>query len=234
MAFLHDGRSSREPFLNAPQSVLWLIGALLLAHGIRIVLPGFWPERIVAEFAFIPARYSGAPEFAGENIFQQAIPFVSHIFLHANLTHVGINCLWLLAFGPVVARRLKPLPFLLFFLLCGIGGIVLHLAVYWGSEMAVVGASGAIAGLMGAAMRIAYGGFYGRRLAPIFSPRIVAFSAIWMTVNVLGGVLGLGATQEVVLVAWVVHLGGYLAGLFAIDVFDRQSMTQAAGIGRWN
>ena len=74
MAFLQDSRPSREPFLIAPASVLWLIGVIFAAHVGRIVLPGDWPDLILNEFAFIPARYAGLPEFAGETVFQQAIP----------------------------------------------------------------------------------------------------------------------------------------------------------------
>jgi membrane associated rhomboid family serine protease len=220
MAFLQDSRGRGQPLLNAPASVLWLIGAILFAHAIRVALPGVWPDLIVEQFAFIPARYSGALKFAGDNVIREAIPFVSHIFLHAGVGHVLINSLWLLAFGPIVARRLGSVKFLLFFLFCGVVGAGVHLAVYWGSPMAVVGASGAVAGLMGGGMRLVYGGFYGLPFAPIFSQRIVLFSLMWTAVNIISGVVGLGAGNELVLVAWVVHLGGYFAGLLLIDFFD--------------
>jgi len=221
MAFLQDSRPPGQPLLNAPASVLWLIGALLLAHAVRVLLPGDWSEIILTDYAFIPARYAGIREFADDSFLQRAVPFVSHMFLHANLGHVAINSLWLLAFGPVVARRLGTLKFLLFFLFCGVAGAAVHLAVYWGSLGAVVGASGAVAGLMGAGIRMVYGGFYGLPLAPILSKRIVAFSLVWTAVNVVSGIIGFGAGEEVMLVAWVVHLGGYFAGLLAVDLFDR-------------
>lgn len=221
MAFLQDTRPPREPLLNAPATVLWLIGILLGTHVIRILLPGDWPYIILAEFAFIPARYAGAPEFAGDTLIEKIVPFVSHIFLHGGFAHVGINSLWLLAFGPLVARRLKTVKFLLFFLFCGVAGAAVHLATYWGSFAAVVGASGAIAGLMGGGMRMVYGRLYNRRLAPIFSSQIVVFSLIWTVVNIVSGVIGFGAGEDVMLVAWVVHLGGYFAGLLSIGAFDR-------------
>ena len=228
MAFLQDSRPPREPFLIAPASVLWLIGVILAAHVGRIVLPGDWPDFILNAVAFIPARYAGRPEFAGDTVFQQALPFVGHIFLHSNFTHVGVNCLWLLAFGPVVARRLKTLKFLLFFLFCGIAGALTQLAVYWGSPDAVVGASGAIAGLMGGGMRMVYGRLYHARLAPILSQQMLMFSLIWTIVNVVTGVIGLGLSEEFVLVAWVVHLGGYFAGLLAIGLFDEPPRWRSA------
>ena len=118
MAFLQDSRPPSQPLLNAPASVLWLIGAILMAHAVRVLLPRDWADVILTDYAFIPARYAGAG--AAESFLQQAIPFVSHIFLHANLGHVLVNSLWLLAFGPVVARRLGAVKFLLFFLFCGV------------------------------------------------------------------------------------------------------------------
>jgi len=223
MAFLQDSRPAGpgQPLLNAPASVLWLIGALLATHAIRVLLPGDLPDLVLLRYAFIPERYSGAPQFAADSLVQQALPFVSHIFLHANAGHVLVNSLWLLAFGPMVARRLGPLKFFSFFLLCGVAGAAAHLAAYWGSPGAVVGASGAVAGLMGGGMRMLYGGVYGLPLAPIFSRRIALFSLRWAAVNVVTGVVGFGAGEAVMLVAWVVHLGGYFAGLLAIELFDR-------------
>jgi len=236
MAFFQDMRPSREPFLNAPATIFWLIGVLVAAHVARVMAPPPWPEYLLFEFALIPARYSAAalaasgipvPGLAG-----QAIPFVSYMFLHGDYTHLGINSLWLLAFGPIVAKRMKTVKFLLFFLLCGIVSAAAHLAVYFGAVEQVVGASGAVSGLMGAAIRIFYGRLmFGRLMpagetppiAPLFSRPIVLFTAVWLIANFIAGVTGLGLTDATASIAWVAHLGGYFAGLFGITVFDRFS-----------
>lgn len=236
MAFFQDQRPSREPFLNAPATIFWLIGALVAAHVGRVMAPSPWPEYLLFEFAFIPARYSEAalaasgipaPGLAG-----QAIPFVSYMFLHGDYTHLGINSLWLLAFGPIVTKRLKTTKFLLFFVLCGIVSAAAHLAVYFGAVEQVVGASGAVSGLMGAAIRIFYGRLYFGRdkpagetppLAPLLSRPILGFTAVWLIANFVAGVTGLGLTDATASVAWVAHLGGYFAGLLAITMFDRLS-----------
>jgi membrane associated rhomboid family serine protease len=228
MAFFQDNRPSREPLLSAPPTVLWLIGVLLAAHVLRVLLPGSWPDDIVENYAFIPARYAAAVAQGlprGE-FFGLAISFVSYMFLHGDFTHVGINSLWLLVFGPIVTRRLGPATFLLFFLFCGIAAALVHLAVYWGAPMAVVGASGGVSGLMAAGMRILYGRLYGdaNGLAPIFSKPILGFSAVWIIGNIISGVLRLGVTDDLTLIAWVAHLGGYLAGLIMIGPFDRHAL----------
>jgi len=225
MAFFQDNYRAREPFLNAPPTVLWLIGLLLAAHAVRVLLPGNWPEDIISAYALTPARYAAAATqgvTAGGTL-GLIVPFVTYMFLHADLTHVGINSLWLLVFGPIVARRLRTLRFLLFFLFCGVVAALVHLAVYWGSPMAVLGASGAISGLMAAGMRIVYGRLYGDAsgLAPIISRPILGFTLVWVIVNFVSGVLRLGVSDDLTLVAWVAHLGGYFAGLTAIGPFDR-------------
>ena len=236
MAFFQDQRPSREPFLNAPAIVFWLIGVLVVAHVGRELLPEPWPRYLLFQFSFIPARYSAAALAASgipePGLVDQLIPFVSYMFLHGNYMHLGVNSLWLLAFGPIVAKRLKTTKFLLFFLFCGIASAALHLAFYFGAVEQVVGASGAISGLMGAAIRIFYGRILFRHvtpegvappLAPLFSRPIIGFTAIWLVANFIAGVTGLGLTDATQSVAWVAHLGGYLAGIVTIPVFDRFS-----------
>ncbi|HEX4534363.1 MAG TPA: rhomboid family intramembrane serine protease [Rhizomicrobium sp.] len=250
MAFFQEPRRPREPILRAPTSVLWLIVALGLAHVGRIYAPQLalaldwlcahlnlgWrlganaglPDQILLSYAFIPARYSAA--FLAQHgadpgtWFEQAVPFVSYIFLHANFTHLIINCLWLLAFGPIVARRYGTPLFLFFFLLCGIAGAAAYLLVNWGSVNPVIGASGAISGLMAASVRmlrtLRYPPDESGPLSPIFSSQVLIFTGIWAALNVLAGVTGFGTGSEGALVAWQAHLGGYAAGLLLAGPFD--------------
>src|SRR5262245_60592167 len=99
MAFFQDTRPSREPFINAPATVLWLIAAILAAHIVRIALPPALAEHVLETYAFVPARYlPQAMTGAGLSVAAWAgrtVPFVSYMFLHADFTHAGINCLWL-------------------------------------------------------------------------------------------------------------------------------------------
>ncbi len=223
MAFFQENRGAREPFLNAPPAVLWLIALLLVTHTLRILLPGALPDEILERYAFIPARYAVAVHqgVGSSGFLDLVVPFISYMLLHGDFTHVGLNSLWLLVFGPIVARRLGSLRFLIFFVICGIAAALVHLAFYWGSPMAVVGASGGVSGLMAAGMRILYGRMYGGPLglAPVTSRPILTFSAVWIFANVLSGVFRIGASDDLTLIAWVAHLGGYFAGLFLIGAF---------------
>ncbi len=225
MAFLREGDAG-QPFLRAPAAVLWLIAVLMGAHALRVLA---FPQAEISWFhnyGLVPARYSHAylvshGAYPG-TFLERALPFVTYMFLHGSFAHVLINCVWLLAFGPIVARRFGTFLFLAFFLVCGVAGAAAHLALNWGDAAPVVGASAAVSGLMAAAFRMLplaqQGGW--QPLAPLLSPRILAWTAIWVIVNVVAGVTGLGAGGEVQLVAWQAHLGGYAAGLFLAGPFD--------------
>src|SRR5215831_12035125 len=110
MAFFEDSRPGRAPFLNAPPVVLWLIGVMLAFHAARVYAPGTLPDDIVEQYGLVPLRYAEAFSSGGvglRDMFDLTAPFVGYLFLHGDFAHVGINSLWLLAFGPIVARRLK-------------------------------------------------------------------------------------------------------------------------------
>ena len=219
-----ESRESRQPFLRAPAAVVWLIALLFGAHALRVF--GFPHEGTgwFVEYGFVPARYSRAyldsHGLNPGNVLERALPFVTYMFLHANWTHVFINCVWLLAFGPIVAARFGTLKFLLFFLVCGIAGAAVHLALNWASDSPVIGASAAVSGLMAAGFRMLPLPAPEQPLAPILSPRILVWTALWVVVNVVAGLTGLGTSGQVELVAWQAHLGGYAAGLLLAGPFD--------------
>jgi len=215
MAFLQS-QTPREPFLNAPASVLGLIGVFVAIHLAVTFVPV--SLAVLEPYAFVPARYTqgGAP-------LALVVPLFSHMFLHGSFVHLTINSLWLLAFGPVVARRCGALVFLAFFLACGAAGALTHLALNWGSPDGMIGASGGISGLMAAGFRMLRwpGVRPGGRLVPLLSRPILLFSAIWLVTNFLFGISGFGTGSSGQLIAWQAHMGGYLFGLVAIGGFDR-------------
>ena len=229
MAFLQSA-PPREPFFRAPSVVLWLIGGLAALHLAWILVPASQQDALVYQFGLYPWRYSHAflqSRMADPGtVWERAIPFVSYLGLHASWAHLVINSLWLLAFGPIVARRYGSLLFLLFFLVCGVAAAITYLAFNWGGALPVVGASGAISGLMAAALRMLPGqtpwAVPGETpLAPLFSRQLVVFTAIWAAINLLTGITGLGMGGESGLIAWQVHLGSYIAGLLLCGPFDR-------------
>ncbi|MEM8786440.1 MAG: rhomboid family intramembrane serine protease, partial [Pseudomonadota bacterium] len=170
------------------------------------------------------------------------LPFVTHTLLHADFMHVGFNCIWLLAFGTPVAKRIGAARFLALAVVAAAAGAGLHLAFRWGSEIPMVGASGAVSGLFGAAVRFILAvpiGQYamGSRIhlprLPLFDRRVVVVTAVYLVINyalaVFMGTGGIG--PESAGVAWDAHMGGYLAGLMLFPLFDPRRGEHASSSG---
>src|ERR1700733_15165084 len=205
-----EGSEQPQPFLRMPVSVLGLLAALAIAYAAEALAPPQTYLAIIGRFAFYPSRYSAhfinTHSYDPGSLLDRAVPFVSYIFLHGSLTHLLINCVWLVPFGAIVARRFGGLLFFLFFLVCGIAGAATYLAFNWGSNAPVVGASGAISGLMAVGFRILRYPFVPEStdgpLEPIFSSRIILGSALWVAINIVAGVTGLGAGPGPQGIAW--------------------------------
>jgi membrane associated rhomboid family serine protease len=229
MALPQEPHSPHQPLLRVPAVVVVTIAVLVLAYLGWAFAPPAIADQILFNFAFYPARYSAhflaIHSAAPQSLPALAAPFLSYIFLHGDLSHVGINCLWLLAFGPIVARRWGPWLFLILFAICAVAGAVAHLATNWGSQDPVIGASAAISGLMGAGIRMLRGRVWIEgepfpRLAPLFSGQIAVFTLFWLLANVFAGYTGIGMDGQFRLIAWQAHIGGYFAGLLLAGPID--------------
>jgi membrane associated rhomboid family serine protease len=150
---------------------------------------------------------------------------LSALFLHASWTHVLMNSVAILAFGPPAARLMGTdtrgaAAFYAFYLTCGVLAGLGFLAVDPGDTTGVVGASGAVSGLLGAASRIIEGR---GRIGPMFGPTVLGMALAWTIANVILGVTGLTPGAAGLQVAWQAHLAGYLAGVLLIGPFARLS-----------
>jgi membrane associated rhomboid family serine protease len=148
---------------------------------------------------------------------------ISALFLHGSWAHALMNAAFALAFGTPVARFLGEraqgaLAFFAFYLVCGVLSSLGYAALHPGSAAPLVGASGAVSGLMGAASRLIAGR---GRLGPILSSAVIGRGAAWVIVNLLIGVLGSGLMPgaENAAVAWEAHLAGFVAGVVMIRPF---------------
>ena len=229
MAFFVESKQAREPFLRAPNAVIALIAVLVAAHVARVFAPTSVSNRLLDNYALNPARYSAqfltAHHADAGSFLDRVLPFFGYMLLHADTMHIAINCVWLLAFGPIVARRFGGIAFFVFFVLCGLAGALCYVALNWGQDAAAIGASGAISGLMGAAIRMIrirqpYLNGAALPLVPIFSNQVLGFSAVWLAVNLATGLVGIGFGGDYQAVAWEDHMGGYLAGLVLAGVFE--------------
>lgn len=209
-------RRRREPFLNVPWPVMTLIAILVGIHAARHLL------------AFDPTPLALT---ADDLTAHRWLPLLTHQFIHASWAHVLMNSVFILAFGPPVARFLRDdWPggglFALFFLVCGVIAGAGFVAVEetmarFGSptqDWALIGASGAASGLMGAAARLIEGR---GRLGPIGGRTVVGMTVAWILLNVVLGVTGLTPGAGGAPVAWQAHIIGYFAGLLLISPLAR-------------
>ena len=128
-------------------------------HFIRMALPQQIDEQVLLTFAFIPARYEvmlSEPSFY-ESLGPRIWTFLTYALLHADLSHIGFNSLWLLPFGSALARRFGALRFYAFLAVTAIAGAAAHLLTHERELAPMIGASAAVSGAMAASMRFAFG-----------------------------------------------------------------------------
>lgn len=148
------------------------------------------------------------------------------MFIHGGWFHVFGNMLYLWVFGDNVEDRMGHLRFLGFYLLCGLGASVAHLFTNWGSTVPAIGASGAVAGVLGAYL-IRYPFARIATIVPLFLfwpivelPALVVLGS-WFVVQLLNGSAAIAAAAQTTGVAWWAHVGGFVAGLLLLPLFER-------------
>ncbi len=233
---------AREPILNVPGAVVVVLALMAAVHGGINLLSGVDEEYVVWLLAFVPARYVGfAREIPGGEVASWT-SFVTHQFVHGDITHLLINSAWLLVFGSAVARRIGTGRFFAFSLLCGVAGAAFFMVVRWGEVVPMVGASGAISGLMAAGFRILLpaidnGHMHEMRDSPRTAPlaslseclrnrRVVFASIAFVVVNFVIAAAAPMLTDAGG-IAWEAHLGGFAAGLLLLGAFDSRQPVDA-------
>ena len=172
-------------------------------------------------YGLVPARYS-APEIAGYFGFgQQVFSFFSFMFIHGGFWHLLGNMWSLYIFGDNVEDHLGPLRYLLFYLLCGWISGLSHLFINWHSQLPTIGASGAIAGVMGAYL-ILYPNSKILTFIPIFFlPYFIEvpaffFLGIWFVIQFFSAA---GTHAQSSGIAWWAHIGGFVFGIIFLKLF---------------
>lgn len=218
---------AREPAFNLAPVIVWLIAACTAIHLARVyLLDAHQDAALLGAAAFIPEFYSGRYPI---DVYTFTSP-VTYSLLHGSSIHLGVNMIWLAAFGSPLAYRLGTARLLVFWAFTAAAAALLHYIVHMNDVAPLIGASGAISGMMGAAARF---GFridrtgskpaFGGRLLPfsaVFRSRmVVTFLTIWMAVNLATGLVGFGPDSANT-IAWEAHIGGFLAGFLCIGWFD--------------
>src|ERR1700733_2444880 len=255
----------REPMFDAPIVVLGLIAVLIGIYAAFNWAPVAIQDRIIRDYAFIPGRLTitiwpdrlidllkrvntdpAALQQARQIRELQVLgggaklwTVLTYAFMHGSWTHVLLNCVWLVAFGPPIARRFGSARFLLFMAATAIASALAHWIISPMDFSPLIGASGADSGLMGAATRFMFQpgaplGAFGSTSRPqietvpaaslsgVFTERrSLIFIVIWFGTNLIFGAGAQTLGFSDMPVAWIAHLGGFIAGLVLFPLFDR-------------
>lgn len=208
-------RSSNFPVVNT-----LLIAVNVLVYFVPVT-EGRELTRFIYQYGLVPARYS-VPEIASYfTISQQIFSFVSFMFLHGGFLHLLGNMWTLYIFGDNVEDHLGAMKYLLFYLMCGWVSGFFQVFTNWHSQIPTIGASGAIAGVMGAYL-VLYPHSKILTLIPIyFIPYFIEipaffFLGLWFFIQFLSAAGSQGHTGGI---AWWAHIGGFIFGIVFLKLF---------------
>ena len=164
-------------------------------------------EKFITDWAFIPARFSDEPG-------ADAVTILTAMFMHGGWMHLIGNMLFLWIFGDNVEDRIGHVKFLIFYLLAGFAATFAQYYVSSNSAIPNVGASGAIAGVLGAYLLM----FPHSRVNVLLGRQIVAMPAfavlgLWILFQIISGVANSNQSADVGGIAYMAHIGGFVAGL---------------------
>jgi membrane associated rhomboid family serine protease len=209
----HTLPSLRTPVVNRA-----LVGANAVAFLIQL-FAGARTEGLIQIFGYIPARMID-PAAYHYALWESVVTLLTSLFLHGGFVHLFGNMIYLWVFGDAVEDAFGHGRYLLFFIACGAVGSLAHTFVFPASTIPSIGASGSIAGVLGAFLVLRPRA----RIVTLFplvvywamaEIRAALFLPVWFGMQFFNGFLSLAAargTQEVAGVAWWAHVGGFLFG----------------------
>ena len=221
-----EEKASVIPLRDTIQSKTYpIVRNAIIAINVLIFLwqlaQGPYLKRIFDLYGMVPIRYSD-PGISGQfTFFQQFVPFFSYMFLHGGFLHLLGNMWFLYIFGDNVEDRLGPSRFVAFYVLSGIAAVLIHLVTNWHSRLPTIGASGAIAGVMGAYFLLFPRSKVLTMVPIFFFPLLFELPAIfflgyWVMIQFLYASMSHGQAGGV---AWWAHIGGFIFGLATIKLF---------------
>ncbi len=168
-------------------------------------------EDLLSQFALIPARFQATTDVA------DYLPFLTNMFLHGGWLHLILNMWTLWLFGPPVEDQLGSGLYLAFYLGCGVLASATHVTFNPMSSIPALGASGAIAGVLGCYMRLFPMARIIVLIPVIFIPLFFAmpgmvFAGLWFLIQVLQATTDLLVGSAGASIAWWAHIGGFVGG----------------------
>jgi membrane associated rhomboid family serine protease len=216
------------PSRSVPVVTRALVLVNVLVFFFELTLPRHGVEQLFYLFGIVPARLTH-PDWAAGIGFPAGTywTIITHQFLHGGWLHLFANMWTLWIFGDNVEDRMGSLRYLIFYLICGSAAALTQVLTNPDSTIPSVGASGAIAGVLGAYLLF----FPTARLIvllPIFfypfffEVPAVLYLFLWFLIQLLSGAAALAGPQEVGGIAWWAHVGGFVSGMLLCRLFVRR------------
>lgn len=199
---------------SARRSVPVVTYALIALNVLFFFIEMSGGDAFIEKWAFVPSRFMANPAADFLTLF-------TSMFMHAGLVHLGGNMLYLWIFGDNVEDRFGPVKFLIFYLLCGLAATFTQLAFSMGSSIPNLGASGAIAGVLGSYLvmfpqaRVSV--LQGQQVIPVPALMVIG---LWFVLQLFSGIGSITDSANTGGVAYMAHIGGFVAGFVLTYVFQ--------------
>jgi len=216
-----------------------IVNTAFIAINIAVFIFEIWitnDQRLfMYRFGLVPAIVTTELEIG---IFNRIYPFFTSMFLHAGWMHIIGNIIFLYIFGKNIEHRMGHIRFLFFYILTGIIAAIIQFLISTGSVIPIVGASGAISGVLGAYLLF----FPKSRILTVvpilFYIRLIhlpatVFIFVWFLIQFLGGISSAGRAADAGGVAFWAHIGGFAAGLILAQYFDRENNNRQKSINSY-
>lgn len=225
---IRDSISTR----HTPVVVYGVIAANAMVFLIQIALPYPVAQQFLLEYALVPLRYTNPYWARYQGLDPESyLPFVTNFFMHGGWLHILLNMWTLYIFGSSVEGRFGSAAFFIFYMLCGIAANMAHIYFNQTSPVPVLGASGAIAGVIGA-YALTFPKARITLVVPIvfiplfFELPALSFAVIWFVLQILQGAADMLRPSMGGGIAWWAHIGGFAAGIILLPLL------RLAGRGR--
>jgi membrane associated rhomboid family serine protease len=206
---------------TTPLATWGLVALNLLAFVIELSQPSSGAlQSFIQAWGVVPREYSAGRDLAPDIPLPFWSTLVTSMFLHGGWAHLGGNMLYLWIFGDNLEKALGRARFLAFYLACGVAAALAHIAFNSGSSVPTVGASGAISGILGGYLVL----FPRNRVRVLTHGGVSTVPAaymlgFWILIQLLNGVGSFANTPETAGVAYLAHIGGFVAGLVLVKLF---------------
>lgn len=214
------------PTRHAPVVTLTIIGINAFVYLKEFLLGPWAAQRFIFYYGLIPCGLTGACEIVGR-AFSPEVSVLTSMFVHAGFFHVAGNMLYLWIFGNNVEDSMGRIRFALFYLLSGVAAALAQIMVNPASRVPMVGASGAVSGVLGAYLLL----FPRARVLTLIPlglftqiteiPAVIVLG-FWIVVQLLNGLLTFNFQGGGV--AWFAHVGGFGAGMLLVGLFKRRDV----------